>query len=230
MTQHNREQNATLADKVAEFISKYKMILWATLAVLVVLVVVFTIVDNNIQGMNNMYSEKSEELQEDYQNWFNSSEEEKEQKESDLLNEIAEITDTEKNNILVEKALFIRGQVYLQKEEWDNAYGDFIRIAESSPDSYLASVSFYNAAGAKESSGDLQGALEILTGTADTYKANSPIIPEILFNMGRLNEALGNGKAAIESYDELTSSYSSSNWTNLAKTRIISLKASGVSQ
>ncbi|MBI9098294.1 MAG: hypothetical protein JEY91_07435 [Spirochaetaceae bacterium] len=48
--------------------------------------------------------------------------------------------------------------------------------------------------------------------------------------MGRINETLDKKEAALESYEDLVTSYSSSNWTNLAKTRIISLKASGVSQ
>ena len=230
MAQHNSEQNVTLADKVASIISKNKIILWGILGVLIVLTIVFAVVDKNIKDKNIMYSNTSVELQDDFQEWFSALDEDKEEIEKNFLEKISGIVETEDVNILVEKALFLRGQFYIQKEEWDNAFGDFNRIAEISPESYLASVSLYNAASAKENGGDAESALEILTTINSEYKANSPVIPEVLFNMGRINETLNNNEAAIESYEELTTSYSSSNWTNLAKTRIISLKASGVSQ
>lgn len=230
MTQnHNSEQTQTIADKVANFIGKNKIILWGLLILVLSATIVFAYVDKKIKDADNMYSNKSVEIQKDFQDWFSALEEDKEEAEKKLLDNISEVVDTESVNILVEKALFTRGQFYLNKEEWENAFIDFSRILDIAPESYLASVSLYNSASAKENSGDLENALVLLERIVSDYKASSPIIPETLFNMGRINEVLNNNEAAISAYEELSESYSSSNWTNLAKTRIISLKASGAS-
>jgi len=230
VTQHNSEQKKSIADKVSEFISNNKLILWSILGLILVLTVVFAVVDKKIKDRNDIYSNTAIEIQDDFQEWFNASEDDKAEAETALLEKIAGVVDTDKGNILVDKALFLRGQFYLQKEEWDNAFADFTKVAADSPDSYLAAVCLYNAAGAKENSGDIQAALDMLLELTENYRSNSPLIPETLFNTGRLYEALDKKDDAIKLYEDLTTSYSSSNWTNLAKTRIISLKASGVSQ
>lgn len=228
MTKHISEKAAT-SDKIANFISKNKYILWGVLGILIVCTIIFAIVDKKITDTSIAYSEKTAEIEQDFQDWAAASEDDKLNMEIALLAEIDEVVSTGNTNILVEKALYIRGQFYNQKEDWENAYADFSKIVEISPDSYLASVSLYNAATAKENSGDLETALSILATLSITYATTSPIIPETLFNIGRINEVLNNNKAALESYNELAESYSSSSWTNLAKTRIIFLKASGVS-
>lgn len=230
MTHQNSETQKTISEKVAGTISNNKILLWSILALLIISLVVLTVVDSKIKERNTMYSDMIVEIQEDYQSWFNAVDDEKETAGMELLEKLASIVETEKINILVEKALFLRGQYFMQNEEWDNAYADFNRIAMDSPDSYLASVSLYNGASAKENGGDLQSALEILKKISTDFRNRSPIVPEALFNVGRLNEALDMSGEALVAYEDLVITYSSSNWTNLAKTRIISLKASGVSQ
>lgn len=227
---HNEDHKQTLADKVAGFITKNKIILWGILGVLAISTVVFAVVDKKIKDTKKMNSNMAIEIQNDFQDWYSSADEDKEASEMKLLDNITAVIETGKTSILMEKALYTRGQFHLHTEEWEKAYDDFSKIVEISPDSYLASISLYNSASAKENSGDNAAALEILVKLLADYKSSSPIIPETLFNIGRINESLNNNEAAIESYEELASSYSSSNWTNLAKTRIISLKASGVSQ
>ncbi|MBI9098295.1 MAG: hypothetical protein JEY91_07440 [Spirochaetaceae bacterium] len=130
MTQHKSDKKLTFAEKVAESISKNRIALWIILIVLVVLTVVFAVVDKNIKDTNNMYSNKAVELQKEFQDWFSAQEEDKEAAEKAFLENVNPIADSEKTSILVEKALFIRGQFYMQKEEWSNADADFSRIAE----------------------------------------------------------------------------------------------------
>jgi tetratricopeptide (TPR) repeat protein len=230
VSHHNTEVKKTASDKVAEFISNNRTILWISLGVLLIAVVVFAIIDTNIQKKNDLYSDSIVELQDDYQDWAVADEENKENLESAFLEKTGNFIDSEKGTIVADKALFLRGQFYLQKEEWTSAAEDFLTIAETSPDSYLASVSLYNGASAYENSGDKEKALELLTRISTDYRETSPILPEALFNMGRLNESVEKKEEAVEAYNDLVNSYPSSSWTNLAKTRIISLKASGVSQ
>jgi TolA-binding protein len=228
--EHHKSEKITTSDKMAGFINNNKYILWGILALLAVSTIVFAIIDKNIKDTNVMYANKSVEIQDEFEAWFNASEDDKNSVETKFLSMIDEAISFDKSNILMEKALFTRGQLYLQKEEWVNAIADFSKLAEISPESYLAAVSLYNSATAMENNGDPEAALEVLEKLTADYKTSSPIVAEALFNMGRINETLNNSEAALKSYNELASTYSSSNWTNLAKTRIISLKASGVSQ
>jgi tetratricopeptide (TPR) repeat protein len=227
---HHKSEKITTADKVSAFISKNKIILWGALVFLVIITVVFAIVDKKIKDAAIMYSDKSLEIQQNFQDWNLALEEDKDTAETLLLKNVNAVIESGEKSILLEKAFFFRGQLYLQKEEWEMAVSDFSQIAEISPDSYIASVALYNAASAKENNGDIPAAIALLEKLKTEYKDTSPIIPETVFNIGRLNESLNNIEASIAAYEELASSYSSSNWTNLAKTRIILLKASGASQ
>ena len=229
MTHKEKNVKKTNAEKFADFISANKKIFWGMLAVIIVITAVVVIIEQKNQTTDINNSEIAIQVQADFQEWFAASEEEKENLEKNLLEKIEDILSTNENNILVGRVLFIRGKFFIQKEDWEKASSDFSRIAEISPDNYLASVSLYNSASANENGGDLETALSILKHIVADYKTNSPIIPEVLFNIGRLNETLNKKSEAIVAYEELASTYSSSNWTNLAKTRIISLKASGAS-
>lgn len=230
MAVRNTDQKKTSTEKVAGFINNNKKALWFALGSLIVLIAVFAILQGSINKRNQYYSNTAEKLQTDFNNWANASKDKKDSLEKVFLDEVEGFAGAEKGNYLVDKALFLRGQLHLQKEEWGPAFDDFNKVAEISPDSYLASVCLYNAAAAKESSGDQKAALDILKSLSLKYRKTSPLIPETLFSIGRLNEALGNNDDAVAAYNDLASSYSTSNWTNLAKTRIISLKASGVSK
>ncbi|RQW05899.1 MAG: hypothetical protein EH225_03915 [Calditrichaeota bacterium] len=230
MSHHNTETKKTASDKVAEFISNNRIVLWISLGVLLVAIVVFAVIDNNIQKKRDMYSDMIVEIQDDFQKLSVADENAKDDLEQAFLEKTGNIIDGEKSSILVDKALFFRGQLFLQKEVWASAAEDFKKIAETSPDSYLASVALYNGAGALENNGDIEGALSMLMAISEKYRGIAPILPEALFNIGRLNESLDKKDEAVSAYEDLTKSYPSSNWTNLAKTRIISLKASGVSQ
>lgn len=230
MAQHVVDKKKTTSDKVAAFISNNRVLLWVLLGVLLVSVVLFAVIDNSLTKRSESYADTAVALQDSYSKWFSAADEDKDALAESFLEQIGAIADSGKTNILVEKALFLRGQFYLQKKEWDSSYADFSKIAEISPDSYLASVGIYNAASSKENSGDIEGALSLLKSISEKYRSTSPLIPEVLFNMGRLSESLGKTSEAVAAYEDLANSYSSSSWTNLAKTRIISLKASGVSQ
>jgi len=230
VSHHNTEQKKNASDKVAEFIGNNRTILWVALAVLVVAIVAFAVIDSSIQKKRDHNSNMIVELQDDFQNWISASEENKESLEETFLEKSGNIIENEESGVHLDKALFLRARFYLQKEEWASASTDFIRIAESTPDSYLASVSLYNGASALENEGKADEAIALLTRISNNYRAVSPLLPEALFNLARLKEQSGKEEEAVTVYEDLAESYPSSSWTNLAKTRIISLKASGVSQ
>jgi tetratricopeptide (TPR) repeat protein len=123
------------------------------------------------------------------------------------------------------RALNAEAQVLAEEGDWTGAAASYIAIADNFPDSYMAPVSLLNASAMEEESGDIETALTLLERVIAEYKDLSADIPEALFNMGRLNEGLGDPVKAQEYYNRISDDYSSSSWTNLAKSRIIALNA-----
>ncbi len=230
MTNVKHEIKKTNADKTVNFILSNKKLLWSLLALLIITIAVVFIIGERREKFRSNNSEMINMVEADFQEWLSAEDEKKTEKEEVFLASINNIVDLEKNNIFAGKAYYVRGQFYLEKEEWENAASDFYKVVEILPESYLAPGSLYNSASAKEKAGDIEAALALLTDLVSNYKDDSPLIPESLFNIGRLNETLDNKIEALEIYEDLASSYKFSNWTNFAKDRIISLKASGVSQ
>ena len=86
-------------------------------------------------------------------------------------------------------------------------------------------MALFNAASIADQSGDTEKALALYESIMDKFDEVSTDIPETLFNIGRLNEELGNADNAVVSYQKILDDYNSSSWTNIAKSRIISINA-----
>ena len=56
---------------------------------------------------------------------------------------------------------------------------------------------------------------------------DSTLVPELLFNIGRLEEQKGDFAAAQAAYNQLEEQHPLSNWTKLGRNRIIALKVDG---
>ena len=52
-------------------------------------------------------------------------------------------------------------------------------------------------------------------------------VPHALFSLGRIAEEKGDFETAVAKYDELVSKYASSEWANLAESRLIALEIDG---
>lgn len=123
------------------------------------------------------------------------------------------------------RALNTESLILADEEKWSDAAAGFTAVADSFPESYLAPVALINASAMKEEEGDNAAASALLERVLAEYKDVSADIPEVLFNLGRLSESMSETQKAMDYYDQISSDYSSSSWTNLAKSRIIALKA-----
>jgi len=123
------------------------------------------------------------------------------------------------------RALNTESLILADEEKWSDAAAGFTAVADSFSESYLAPVALINASAMKEEEGDNAAASALLERVLAEYKDVSADIPEVLFNLGRLSESMSETQNAMDYYDQISSDYSSSSWTNLAKSRIIALKA-----
>ncbi len=120
-----------------------------------------------------------------------------------------------------QRALFVRGSMNWELEQWDAASVDFEQAATGFPDSYLTPISLFNAAAAAEEGGQVDRARQLLTQLVDSFDTSE--VPRALFALGRIAEQQGDPQAATEYYNRLVQNHAGSTWTNLARTRIIAL-------
>jgi len=223
---HDKSEKATIKQKLTLLIQKNSLLLVAVITI-ITLVVIGLLIYNSIQIKNlEKYTQEIETIQDKYTN-LSSSTDETNKKESinKIIEELDSLIDRSPKNYAFQRALYIRGNLYYQNKEWDKAIEDFKSIFSIFPNSYLAPISLINAATAYEDSNKIDDAIETYILLISKYSNISPEIPNIYFSLGRLYEQKDDNKAALVEYNNLVDIFPDSNWTNLARSRIIYLES-----
>ncbi len=176
-----------------------------------------------IQEKNrNTSAELSEEIQELYDDWIS---EEPEDRDDDSIKTLIDKALAEHpGHFAAQKALFVRGKMAYEEENWAEAAENFDELANRWPRSYLAPVSLFNSASAKEQAGNAEDAEQTFYRIIELYAETSPLIPEVYFNLGRIAESVNDVDTALEKYNEIIAGYPGSRWTDLSRNRIIFLE------
>lgn len=212
------------ADRLAGFLVE-KRVLVIVLLVLVVIIAVGAAVWSPVrQNMMDNRAMMAEDLDQSFSDWIYADEENRDEQEESFLALAEEALAVKGAPYTVQRALFLRGQYYVSQEMWSEATADYALLAEDYPQSYLAPVALFNAGSTSEQNGDNTGAAAYYTQLVDTYSETAPEAAEALFNLGRLAEAEGNKDEAVSYYERLIADYSTSDWKNIAKTRILIMK------
>ncbi|OQY33683.1 MAG: hypothetical protein B6241_07190 [Spirochaetaceae bacterium 4572_59] len=224
MNTHSDSEKTT-AEKIGELIkANSKKII--VLSVLVVLTLVLVGVYDSISTHRNDKALMVAEDIEDLFNQWNESAEADKAAVSTELQELIESTLADYDGTYAAlRANYTKGLLFSSEEKWEESMAAFLAITEEFPESYIASTSLFNAASIADQSGDTEQALSFYESIVEKFTTSSADIPETLFNIGRLNEELGKADSAVKSYQKIIDEYSSSSWTNIAKSRIISINA-----
>ncbi len=126
-----------------------------------------------------------------------------------------------------QRALFMKGELLYHDAQYDKAIEIFTAFSSKYKKSYLAPIALNNTAVCQEEAGNLDSALENYKKIIDDYSNDYPDVPHVLFSIGRVYELKNDFTSAAEYYNMLTGKYTNSDWTNLARNRIIYLKISG---
>jgi tetratricopeptide (TPR) repeat protein len=114
------------------------------------------------------------------------------------------------------------GNIYGDKKSWAEAEDAWTNAARKAAKTYLAPVSFFNAAAAAEEQGSIEQAIGLYTECIGY--PDFPAAPRAQFAIGRLEESLNNYEAAITAYQGVVNTWQNDrDWVNLAQSRIISL-------
>ena len=144
-------------------------------------------------------------------------------RQDEALKQLADYTG--KGGIVGVRANMLAGDVYFQKQDYENAKTAWLKAAQAKKKAYTAPLCYYNAGVAAENLSDLDNALAYYQNAADAE--GFLLADHALFSVGRVQEAKQDYKAAADAYNKLNDVHPNTSWAELAKTRLIALKANG---
>jgi len=214
---------AKIIEKFSQFLLRNRVLLWSLLISIAVLITGYFIwFEWNRRTVENstILAEDAHKL---YQEW--STEEVQNRKnelEEELLETLNLVIRKYPHQYAAERALFIKGSLFFEKENWDDAARAYLDLAHSFAKGYLAPLSLFNAAVAYEELNEPDKALVNYKLITENYSDNY-LLPHAFFSLGRLYEQKEEYDLALSSYNRLEDNYSASNWTKIARNRIIEL-------
>jgi len=218
---------AKFMEKFSQFLLRNRVLLWSLLISIAVLITGYFIwFEWNKHTIENS-SLLAEDAQGLYQEW--STEEDQNRKneiEEELLEALNLVIRKYPHQYAAERALFIKGNLFFEKENWDDAAKAYLDLAHSFANGYLAPLSLFNAAVAYEELNEPDNALANYKLITENYSDNY-LLPHALFSLGRIYEQKEEYDLAFSSYNRLEDDYSASNWTKIARNRIIELTING---
>ncbi len=218
---------AKFIEKFSQLLLRNRVLIWSLLISIAVLIIGYFIwFEWNRRTVENS-SLLAEDAHELYQEW--SSEEDQNKKdeiEEELLEALNLVIRKYPHQYAAERSLFIKGNLFFEKENWAEAAKAYLDLAHSFAKGYLAPVSLFNAAVAFEELDEPDKALANYKVITDIYSDNY-LLPHAFFSLGRLYEQKEKYDLALSIYNRLEEDYSASNWTKIARNRIIALNIKG---
>ena len=168
-----------------------------------------------------------EQLQSDYYDWQGLGPDEQTAGYPDLHAEAEALVADYPRVYAASRALLIDAEALFALERYQESAGQYAALADRFPESYMAPIGLIGAAVASENAGDTDRALQYFTRVVDDYGDTSHDAARALFSIGRIHETRDEIADAEHYYNQLIQDYPTSTWTDLARTRIISLTAEG---
>ncbi|WP_018525256.1 tetratricopeptide repeat protein [Alkalispirochaeta alkalica] len=221
--QKNREQ-VSLADTLKVFLGSHRKPLFGISIALIALVFASVVAYQVHHNRQEQAARQAEEISESWLSWQN---EQDDQSETDIREAIETLLAAHPRSYGALRALHILMLLEWEMEQFEEAEAAGLRLAEAFPRSHLTGAALATAAAAAEEQGDPARAREILSRIARGEGSPTAEEPRALFNLGRLAEELQDYDEALEYYNRLAGDHPESNWTKLARNRIIWLTSQG---
>jgi tetratricopeptide (TPR) repeat protein len=226
MAQAHQEEKKTFSDKLAEFLTIHrKQILIITVVIVVAVVAVG--VGTYVSSKNFEQAVASVELAEESYNELLSLEEgsaEYTEKNAEVEQKLIEIREDNKDNYPHMKATFLLGMMKGNAGEYGEAAELFNEIATGYADTHLAASAVMSEAAALEMNGDYDAAIGRYQYLIDNYGDSSSEVSHAYFSIGRLYEMTDRDDLAVTVYQQLEAEFENSEWTKLAKSRLIQIQ------
>lgn len=130
-----------------------------------------------------------------------------------------------KSGVVGVRANMLAADVAFQKRAYEDSRNYWLKGAAAGKKSYTAAICYYNAGVCSEEMSDLDGAVENYTKASE--EKYFYLVTHCLFSLGRVYETKNDVTNAAETYQKLADNYPADKWTDLAKSRLLALKAEG---
>ncbi|MFW6274567.1 MAG: tetratricopeptide repeat protein [Spirochaetota bacterium] len=225
MSQHQvRTEDKNFKTVLATFLANNRvpfMVIAAVVVVLVIGVGIYTYVHQNRVQQSAVAAERLQTL---FADWQDAEDEEKDELAEEISAAGEETMADFSGMYAAARARLILGRLAYAQSEYSTAIDHFTELIDSQPKSYLAPVALMHIAVAQEKAGEYEKAIDTYQRVREKYSDTFPEVAHALFSIGRLYETIEDREAALQAYNEVVDDFSSSNWTNLARDRIIYLE------
>lgn len=211
---------------ISDFLTNNKMMLLIVLAVIIVVVVAFGIfssvstknvneVLNSTTELDRLYDEvnRDEGTEEDFVNYANKL--------------ITDFSGTKAEIVSYSRL----ASYFYDKKDYEKANEYYTLAFTKFPEDIAASIYMFNSAMSLEELNRVDEAIVVLQNLVTIFKSSnidvadrSADVPEAIFNLGRMFESKNDTPKAKEQYEILVAEYKSQNLSNLAKSRLLTLK------
>jgi tetratricopeptide (TPR) repeat protein len=223
MTVPEKKETFSFSDAMAEFLRRNRRALLAAVivcaAILIGIAAGFGIRENILSrdiGQMEALAERYEELR------FDINEAAREADVKALLDDL-DAQAAKAGGFAGARLYSLIANIHADRKNWAEAEKAWVLSAKKGAKSYLAPVSWFNAATAAEEAGDIEGAITHYN-EAIAFADSFPGASKAQFAIGRLEEGRGNQEAALEAYRLLIEKWPLDTvWINFANDRIIAL-------
>lgn len=219
-----KEKKVSLSEKVGDFIQKYRFVFLTVLALLVVGFVAYGVIYNSASKKTSKLLSKIEKIE--FSLLENTSELSESEVSSLLDDSLKAVEEYTKNSGIVGiRAELLKADICYKKSDYKNACDSYLKVASKTKGTYLCPISYFNAARSSEQLNDTTKAIEYYQMAANDKEFVN--INQALFSIGRIKESSLDYEGAYETYEKIVSKNESDTWSNLAKTRILTLELEG---
>lgn len=120
------------------------------------------------------------------------------------------------------------GNILFEEGRYAEAGEKYLAAGEGFDPSYLTSSALIRAGISFENADNTEKAVSAYSALVEKHDETSVDVPRALFSLARLSESTGDYPTAASFYEQLVDSYTESDWTKLAQSRIIDLKVKGL--
>ena len=227
MSTSQPEAKPRFLDRLSAVLQKGRVpLLIVLIAALAVLVAYF--VWSEVQAAAREKSARwAEQAQDLEQQWSAEADAAKKQAlEKELTDLVARTLSRYPRQYASQRALLLRAEMAYRSKDWGKAAESYQALANRFPRSYLAPLGLLYAGVSYEELGDAKKALSSYQRIEERYR-DSYLVPRVLFSIGRLLETDGDYAGALKAYNRMEDDHPDSNWTKMARNRIVALKTEG---
>jgi tetratricopeptide (TPR) repeat protein len=224
----SKEDTVSIQDHLANFVSKYKTVLLGGIILLVTGALGFgimtTVIQAGLEAEDQFIYEIEEWQREQLSDILLIDEDERQEPiEGFILGTEEKLVQID-SDISLQKVMHFTASTLYQLEQYESSVEWYKKAFEAKSDSLIGLYSLKGQADALSQLDQHESALNLYIDLKAAVPQDFPMQDEILMTLGSLYEKNSDKANALETYNRLVNDFADSNWTKLARSRILVLE------